>query len=358
MGAAGVARTTRSAANSSGSRVDPATSSKPDATCRSSRTVTSVRTANRPEPTSSSGNRPRPPAIPANTGTSWVVGISGAWASTEPRSAKPTSCGTVARADSSRACPAYTPPSSGSTSRSVTSLPNRRETRSPTEMSPSIRSGPRDSSSRALASPGGDSTPEADSWSRSSGAPISDLGSVRSSPRVQIRGEAAVGWTTSIPSARARSTPSGRRLSIASAPTSTVRPATSCRRSLPPTCDDPSRRSTSWRAILAQEVRRRESGDASTDDDGSPSAHPVSLVQALISGTGGNVSVSAGTGWRASRPIAMTNSRTNSRVRRLAASAMLATLAVAFTGCSGTTTRRGRRGLLRVAAERWRCPGK
>ena len=31
----------------------------------------------------------------------------------------------------------------------------------------------------------------------------------------------------------------------------------------------------------------------------------------------------------------MTNSRTHSRVRRLAASALLATLAVAFTGCSG-----------------------
>ena len=93
--------------------------------------------------------------------------------------------------------------------------------------------------------PSSDSTPDAASPSRSSGTPISERGSGRSSPRVQSREPADVGWTTSSPSSRARSTPSGRRLSIASAPTSTVTPATSASRSLPPTCGDPSSSSTS-----------------------------------------------------------------------------------------------------------------
>ena len=46
----------------------------------------------------------------------------------------------AARAEISRARPAYTPPSSGSTSRSVTSSPNRAATRSPTVTSPSTGS--------------------------------------------------------------------------------------------------------------------------------------------------------------------------------------------------------------------------
>ena len=85
----------------------------------------------------------------------------------DPPSARVTSCGTVARAESSRACPAYTPPSSGSTSRSVTSAPNLASTRSPTETSPSTGAG--GGTSRQRASPSGESTPEASSRGRSSG---------------------------------------------------------------------------------------------------------------------------------------------------------------------------------------------
>ena len=90
--------------------------------------------------------------------------------------------------------------------------------------------------------------PLASSWSRSSGAPISVRGSGRSAPRVQTRDVAPVGWVTGSPVAAASSTPSGRRLIIASAPTSTAIPATSPRRSLPPSRSDPSRTSTSWPA--------------------------------------------------------------------------------------------------------------
>ena len=62
-----------------------------------------------------------------------------------------TSCGTVARADSRRAWPAYTPPSSGSTSRSTTSSPSLVATSSPTEMSSSSASGrPGDSCAEPL----------------------------------------------------------------------------------------------------------------------------------------------------------------------------------------------------------------
>ena len=87
--------------------------------------------------------------------------------------------------------------------------------------------------------------PRRASWARSSGTPISERGSGRSAPRVQIRDDAVVGCSIGRPSARASSTPSGRRLSIASAPTSTRTPPTSARRSLPPTAVRASSTSTS-----------------------------------------------------------------------------------------------------------------
>src|SRR6478609_4001517 len=183
--------------------------------------------------------------MPAKTGRSYVVGALAPCSSTEPRPAYATSCGTAARAEISRALPAYTPPSSGSTSRSVTSGPNRRSTRAPTETSPTRRSGGSLVSRRTRANPSGESTPDAASWSRSSGTPINERGKGRSSPRVQIRDDAPVGCSIGSPSSRASATPSGRRLSIASAPTSTVTPATDARSSLPPVRGVDSRTRTS-----------------------------------------------------------------------------------------------------------------
>ena len=92
-----------------------------------------------------------------------------------------------------------------------------------------------DRSPRARASPASERTPLAASSSRSNGTPIRLRGSRRSAPRDHTREAAEVGCTTSIPRSAASATPSGRRASIASAPTSTVTPATSARRSLPPT---------------------------------------------------------------------------------------------------------------------------
>ena len=103
-----------SASTSSAATVGPTTSAKPVGVRRRPRTGASVRMS-RPSP-SASGNRPRPPAIPANTGP---VVAEPACAAAATRDASPlhaTSWGTVARADSSRAWPAYTPPSRGSTS--------------------------------------------------------------------------------------------------------------------------------------------------------------------------------------------------------------------------------------------------
>ena len=48
-------------------------------------------------------------------------------------------------------------------------------------------------------SPSGESTPDAASWSRSSGTPISERGSGRSEPRVQIRDDATVGCSIGRP---------------------------------------------------------------------------------------------------------------------------------------------------------------
>ena len=185
-----------------------------------------------------------PPARPAKTGTSEAGGtVAAARTSDGSRSSSATTCGTVARADSERAWPAYTPPSSGSTSRSTTSSPSRSATNAATETSSSGAGAV--TSARARARPSSESTPVRASSSRSAGTPITERGSGRSAPRVQMRDEMVAGCTRSRPSERARSTASGRRLSIASAPTSTVTPATSARRSLPPTTGEPSSTSTS-----------------------------------------------------------------------------------------------------------------
>ena len=80
-------------------------SRKPAAVRVSSRTVAPVRIVNRPEAASVSVSRCSPPATPANTGPS-TAGIVAACSSNEPRAAIATSCGTAARAESSRARPA------------------------------------------------------------------------------------------------------------------------------------------------------------------------------------------------------------------------------------------------------------
>ena len=174
-----------------------------------------------------------------------------------------TSCGTVARAESRRAWPAYTPPSSGSTSRSTTSSPSRLATRSPTERSSSTAMPARSASTRA--SPSSERTPDSRSSRRSTGTPITERGSGRSAPRVQIRDDCTAGCTTSSPSSRASATPSGRRLSIASAPTSTTTPPTSVRRSLPPGSGAASSTVTSWPS-LAEDVGRGQPGEPTAHD--------------------------------------------------------------------------------------------
>jgi len=172
-----------------------------------------------------------PPGIPAKTGPDPVTGPVGR-----------SSWGVAARAEMCRARPAYTPPRRGSTSRSVTSSPKRAATRSPTVTS---SSGHTSTGAWARARPAEVSTPEAANAVRSVGAPMTDGGIGRNASRVQIREEADVGCTIGRPNDRARSTPSGLRASIASAPTSTVASATSAVRSLPPTWSDASR-TTTW----------------------------------------------------------------------------------------------------------------
>ena len=138
VGAAGVASTTRSVSTVSGARAEPKVRRKPDPDRASSRTGASVRT---PIPRSSAsrrGSRPSPPSIPANTGSADAGGTAAAAASSEPCSrSSETTGGTAANDERLLACPAYTPPSSGSASRSTTSGPRREPRNSATETSAS-----------------------------------------------------------------------------------------------------------------------------------------------------------------------------------------------------------------------------
>src|ERR1700730_6976941 len=115
-------------------------------------------------------------------------------------------------------------------------------------MSPSRAVAGSSRSCRARVSPAADSSPDRPSSSRSAGTPIiCRAGSLRISPRLQIRAAVVPGATRSpaSPAARIRSVPSGRRASNASAPTSTAIPATSDSDSLPPTPGEPSSTTTS-----------------------------------------------------------------------------------------------------------------
>jgi len=89
----------------------------------------------------------------------------------------------VARKDRSSDRPAYTPPSSGSTSRSTISAPRREPMYCVTDTSPA--SARPEDSSLARATPSGEITPVAESSSRSAGTPMNCLrGSERIAPLV------------------------------------------------------------------------------------------------------------------------------------------------------------------------------
>ncbi len=248
VAAAGVARTTASACTSWGSCADPTTRFQPppDRWARS-RTVASVRTSAPAWSTTACGSWPRPPASPAKTGTSEGaddVAAAAARSIDLSRSSSATTWGTVARAESWRACPAYTPPSRGSTRRSTTSLPKRSSISQPTltSLSP-IRVAGSTASRAARARPALEITPLSASALASTGTPMSVRGIGTMAPRDHRLAVIVSGWTSLSPrpTSRASAVASGRRLSIDSAPTSTVMPATSARASLPPTDGDPSR---------------------------------------------------------------------------------------------------------------------
>ena len=99
--------------------------------------------------------------------------------------------------------------------------------------------------------------------SGSTGTPITERGSGRSAPRVQIRDECTPGARPRA-QLRASATPSGRRLSIASAPTSTTTPPTSMRRSLPPGSGAAS--STVTSCPPAEDVGRGQPGEPTAHD--------------------------------------------------------------------------------------------
>ena len=84
--------------------------------------------------------------------------------------------------------------------------------------------------------------PDRASAAMSVGTPISVGGSGRMAPRVHTDALVVSGWVRSLPrpTARVRSTASGRRFSMASAPSSTGTPATSDTLSLPPIRGEPS----------------------------------------------------------------------------------------------------------------------
>ena len=228
---AGVASTTASACTTSGvaGRADDEVPAAVGPAARS-RTVAPVRTVAPPAAASAAGSRPTPPRSPAKTGRGRRPGRQCAAAARvreRSRSSSATSCGTAARAEISRAWPAYTPPSSGSTSRSTTSLPRRSSTRSPTLTSVAAELGRRQDGVQARpGQPLAESTP---SRRAARGRPAHpSRARHRHAGARGSRGAAAVvaGWTSRRgPTSRARSTASGRRLSIASAPTSTHDPA-------------------------------------------------------------------------------------------------------------------------------------
>src|SRR3984885_15067848 len=210
-GAAGTAMITASASRYSGSAADPTVSRQPVSVRPSSRTIAPVRTSAPDALATASGSAPSPdvsvtkrgaglpapgakPAPSAATrsflllsaaglggwgGSSDVTAsVSAAW----PRVAA-ASGARVALNDRSSDRPAYTPPSSGSTSRSTISAPSLLPMYSVTETS--TASAGRTASALARATPSGEITPVAASSSGSAGTPMNCLrGSGRIAPLV------------------------------------------------------------------------------------------------------------------------------------------------------------------------------
>ena len=197
---------------------------------RSSRTVRRVRTSTRSA--SASASRPTPPGIPANTGTSDDRQLGVEQASQRSAAVDQLRHGGPRREQVGVAGVDATEQRLDQPVDDLVAEPARDQVADRDVLveryAGLLVSGPGQPGLREHAL-------EPRSSSRSSGTPISERGSGRSSPRVHTCAEVVAGWTTSRPSSRARSTPSGRRLSIDSAPTSTVTPPTSARRSLPPT---------------------------------------------------------------------------------------------------------------------------
>ena len=244
--AGGTATIAASAATLSDRGTGPQSSANPSGVRRIERTVTPVRTVKRPDAASAIGSRPTPPVIAANAEPAAEslapspVAARAAATSEPPSRSCAASAGSAARSEIRSARPAYTPASSGSTSRSTTSSPSRSRTNSPTPMSPANGGNPGRVGSTSIAdSDAALSRPDARAAATSNGTPISvPAGSGCNRPAAKMDADVVTASTSSSPSpaARARSSASGRRVSTASAPTSTGWPATEATRSLPPTC--------------------------------------------------------------------------------------------------------------------------
>ena len=161
------------------------------------------------------------------------------------------STGKVAAALSSSTPPAWMPPTSGSTIRSTTGRPSRSPTMRPTERSPKVMPVRRWGLTRSFATPI-DSTglriPDLKRGHHLVGTPrFSPSGIMRRRPRAQIDAPDAPTGTSvsSRPSSAHRSVASGRRARKPSAARSTLRPANSAVRILPPVLSDASKTCTS-----------------------------------------------------------------------------------------------------------------
>ena len=242
---------TASASRCSGACAEPMVSRQPAAAGTSSRTIALVRSCAPDAAATAGGSVPRPPVSVVKTGGGAAGGPGRGGGSSEAAAAASdawrrdasASPGRVASKDSSSDRPAYTPPSSGLTSRSTTSWPNRADTKLATGTSASRAVAGSSGSRLARASPAADSTPLRPSAARSPGTPMNcRAGSGCIPPRLQIRAATAPGLTRcpSSPAPRISSTPSGRRASRASAPSSTLTPAISASDSLPPSRAAPS----------------------------------------------------------------------------------------------------------------------
>ena len=222
VGAAGVASTTRPACTVSGV-VRRADGERPARRRTTQRAHGRVECAPRDRPSHERpGRRPMPPGEPGEDRDVDCAAPRRPARGASRGAAMASSWGTVAAAEIWRARPAYTPPSSGSTSRSTTSSPSRAATRSPTEMSSStggddLRAGAGQPVGRQHAGRGQLVEVERHAHQRPRQRPqrTARPDARRRRRRVHDLERRARGPA---------STPSGRRLSIASAPTSTRHP--------------------------------------------------------------------------------------------------------------------------------------